>query len=178
MDETKRDNYEPLIEGLESVPPEAFGLPRPPAGLQESIFAQTCRVVRAKARQRRLVALGVVAAAYMAGITTALLWTETPGRMNSGALLTSPSIDKERKDEPFPSYIEPSELVRRSETASPEDRIRLLKQAGDIYLSDQYEIEKALQCYRRALDSRPQSLQMRVEPDDSWLLAALKDARR
>jgi hypothetical protein len=85
---------------------------------------------------------------------------------------------EERKDESHPSLIDPSELVRRSETASSEDRVRLLKQAGDLYLSDRYEIEKALQCYRRALDSLPQSMQMRVEPGDTWLLAALKDSRR
>jgi len=178
MDHQNNENTDPLIEGFESVPAEAFNLPKAREGLKDSIFSQTCQVVRARAIRRRFMILGVVAAAYIVGVTTTFLWKETFDLMDGDSQVSKRSVDDEIKDGSSPIYIEPSELVSRSEQASTTEQFRLLKQAGDLYLSEKCEIERALNCYSKALDSLPQSMQMEVNPDDSWLLAALKDGRR
>ena len=68
--------------------------------------------------------------------------------------------------------------MRRAESAPPDEKIRMLREAGDRFLSEGYDVQEALACYRKALDTMPESGRTRVEEEDSWLLAALKVARR
>jgi hypothetical protein len=162
------DENEPLMEGLDALPQDAFQLPEPPEDLRRSVFERTGRVVKARARRRRLLHLAVVAAAYIGGITTALLLTESVVRTEEVAQV---SLEKA-------PVAEPGDLVRRSETAPARERIHLLTRAGDLYLSDLYDVENALACYRSALNAMPDAERTRVATEDTWLLAALKDSRR
>jgi len=180
MDDTNRNEYEPLIEGLEDLPEDSFRFPQPSEDLRRSVFDRTIRIVRSRARRRHFITVTLVAAAYLGGITTAFLLTETAVRNggNRDAVVSSRSGNEGTTPTYGNVITAPSELEQRAESATPNERIRLLTRAGDLYLSLQYDVDKALGCYRRALNTMPASRQTVVEPDDSWLLAALKDSRR
>lgn len=164
------DENKPLMEGLDALPEDSFSLPEPPEDLRRSVFEQTRHMVKARARRRRLIHLAVVAAAYIGGITTALLLTES-------VVQTEPVLVAEVSPEEVRA-IEPGDLVRQSESAPARERIHLLTRAGDLYLSERYDVENALACYRSALNAMPDSVMTKVAAEDTWLLAALKDSRR
>ena len=180
MENMHWDENEPLAEGLDVLPEGSFRFPRPSEDLRRSVFGRTRQIVRARSRRRRFIIVAVAAAAYIGGITTALFFSETAMRDGEGrnAVVESPFGDEGTQPR-FRDFItEAGELERRSDSAPPKERTRLLTRAGDLYLSAQYDVEKALNCYRRALNTMPASRQTIIEPDDSWLLAALKDSRR
>jgi hypothetical protein len=179
MENGRFDENEPLIEGMDALPEDSFRLPRPPDDLRQSVFSRTARIVRARARRRVIVTLVVAAAAYLGGLTTAFLLPEITGRKEGPA----DAAAGVRPGSPGPQagsggIAGPDDLLQRSETAPPQERPRLLRRAGDLYLSARYDVKNALSCYRRALDAMPASERTMAEPGDTWLLAALKDARR
>jgi hypothetical protein len=51
------------------------------------------------------------------------------------------------------------------------------REAGDRYLRDENDLASAVRCYANALDSTSEN-DLAVRADDSWLLMALKQARR
>jgi hypothetical protein len=180
MENKDWNDREPLAQGVEALPEESFRFPQPSEELRMTVFNQTSKVVRARARKRRFIQVALVAAAYIGGITTAFLVAEIPIVDREGRATAQESLSGGEASQPSDrDFIsDPGELERRSESAPPEERTRLLKEAGHVYLTAQYDVEKALHCYSRALDNMPASAQTIVEPDDTWLLAALKDSRR
>ena len=72
---------------------------------------------------------------------------------------------------------DPAEMLRRVSSVPPADRIRLLKQAGDAYLLARGDLEGALHCYRQLLELASPDTTARLEGDDTWLLAALKQGQ-
>jgi hypothetical protein len=178
MKDMNGNKREPLIEGKEALPRDAFRFPEPPEGLRESIYARTRQVVRARARGRRIAVLALMAAAYIGGITTAFLATDRALREPDNGLVAALPGKKGTDQETDEWTVSPAELMRRAESALPDEKIRLLREAGDRFLSEGYDVENALACYRKALDTMPESGRTRVEEEDSWLLAALKVARR
>ena len=69
-------DQEPLAQGLDALPEESFRFPQSSGELRMTVLNQTSKVVRARARRRRLIQVALVAAAYLGGITTAFLVTE------------------------------------------------------------------------------------------------------
>jgi hypothetical protein len=181
MDDIDRNEREPLAEGLEALPEGAFDMPRPPEELRTAVLERTIRIVRGRARRRRLLILALAAAAYLGGLTTALLLTETAATNGNGrqgvAEVQPGAVDFAGNPAGNPE-AKPADLERQAESATPEERILLLTRAGDLYLSAQCDVERALDCYRRALDAMPAVRRTAAAPGDSWLLAALKDSRR
>src|SRR5688500_15600505 len=75
---------EPLLDGLEELPPGAWDLPAGDGGLRQRLLAETTAVVRSRGRRRRVRRYGDFALAYAAGIATAaIVW--------QGPLTVSPS---------------------------------------------------------------------------------------
>lgn len=192
MNDGYEKNNEPLIEGMDSIPKDAFKAVEPSPELRERILTRTTHIVGRRSRRRRLAALTLVAAAYLLGITTAfLLWGPSAlDDAGEGGGAVTESSDNETGEgteagkgteagegtaEAFPG---PDELVQQSESAPRGERVRLLKQAGDRYLSESYDVEKALACYRQLLDDMSPAQLTEVTLEDTWLLAALKDSRR
>jgi len=180
MDDTQWDKEEPLAEGLETVPEEVFQFPKSSEAFRKSLFDRTEKVLRARARRRGLVYLVVVAAAYLGGITTTFFIADKPDIWNGQKAVFVKTSPEQRAGASLPDefFAEPGELVRKSEGAAPREQTQLLTQAGDLYLSKQYDVEKALYCYSQALNAMPAQEQTQVKPDDTWLLAALKDSRK
>jgi hypothetical protein len=59
---------------------------------------------------------------------------------------------------------------------SPQPRPDLARQAGDRYAAEEGDYQSALRCYRDALDAGSDR-DRAIQPNDSWLLMVLKNAR-
>ncbi len=171
MEDRHRNEDEPLVENFDTLPDGAFCLPRPADSLRRTVLERTEEVLAARARRRFVIRLALLAAAYLGGIVTAFLATGTP---TGGTDREIAIVDGSTADSP----ADPDELVRRADSAPAGERTRLLTEAGDLYLTDHYDVEQALRCYRRALNAMPPSARSAAEPEDTWLLAALKDSRK
>lgn len=63
-------------------------------------------------------------------------------------------------------------MPSRSSASNPD----LYRQAGDRCSTEEGDLASALRCYGQALDAAPD--QVAVNPQDNWLLIALKQARQ
>lgn len=176
------DENEPLLEGQE-LPAEVWRVPAVPDSLRETVLRQTTAMVRSRSKRRRVVLAGAVAAAYVAGLATAIVARgsapETGDKVRTVTPVAAPA------QSPSPAAHEPvlaRDLLQDPEgfalllSRSPvEKRIELLKAAGDRYLNEYSDIEQALNCYRRLLSLEPTDANPNL--NDSWLLRSLKQAR-
>ncbi len=178
------DENEPLLEG-NGLPAGAWRFPSAPEGFREALLTRTSAHVRARARRRRLVIAGAVAAAYVAGLATAFgALNAMPGRKDH-----LPVISEVSHPEPVPapttaqSALAPDiwddpEQFALLYARSPRDRqAELLKAAGDRYLNEFADVKQALNYYRRLLAIAPPEHGTEPDLDDTWLLRSLKQAR-
>ena len=188
------DEDEPLLADMPGLPDGAFDGPAPPEALYDAVWRSTAGRVRRRRYYRRILAVSAVAAAYAGGLATTFALFKAPAsappRNAPTAVTESVASAKDKPVLSVESAPDPAQrgitrplgnreaLARRISEASPEERARLLKQAGDRYLKELGDIETALNCYRRLLDSLPASERGRVGRNDSWLLVALKESRR
>jgi len=177
MDNEHSDVDEPLIRGLGEIPASAFDMPEPDLSLREAIFARTATVVRGRRKRRRLAGGLALILAYGIGIVTARLWL---GAGPSGAgdpIEAMQERHRPEKQEEKAAPEAPEEIERRAFPAPREERIRLLKLAGDQYLVDYCDVDGALRCYRKYLDLVHERPAAAPGPNDSWLLLAMKQSR-
>jgi hypothetical protein len=160
---------EPLVDGL-GAGPLRFDIPRPPPGLRERLLERTAAGVRSRARWRRGRLAAALALVYAAGLATALPLVRERAGPPEPTVEPAPSPAA-------PAPLGPDEIRRRVPDAPPAERARLLRLAGDLYLQRRGDPAAALECYRQVLElsSLPAS---QLEPEDSWLLTALKQASR
>ncbi len=143
--------------------------PPPDASLlREALLRQTRRVVRRRLWGRRLAVAAALAACYFAGIGTDHLAMEQVPQSRPAPL------DKPVASAPSPPTPEALEWQALD---SPQPRPDAYREAGDRYIAEDTDYESALRCYRGALDSGSDK-DLAVQPGDSWLLMALKDARQ
>jgi hypothetical protein len=172
---------EPLEDFLKT-PPRANS-----SALRPSLLNETSRLVRRRRRARRLVIAGSLAAsALIAAVTGWLLWPEArPSE--------APPIRVAEKTEPAPPSSKPAiPLVPTMDTPklppalakewqafdAPEpQKAALFMEAGDRYVEDHQDLASALRCYRQALDAADEPM-LRINPNDNWLVTALKIDRR
>jgi hypothetical protein len=162
---------DPLLEGLPSLPRGSLRAPEPPAGLFERVHEKTRAVIRARRRRRRFVAALCLVAAYAAGLATPWrLPGDEPARPRVDDSPTAGTLTRATAD--------PGEILRQVIDTPPAERARLLRAAGDAYLSARGDVESALDCYRQVLELSGASSKLEAEPGDTWLLASLKAAHR
>ena len=149
-----------MIDGLASADPTAAS--------RDAVMALTLGVVRQRRRTRRAIALAIVIGAFAAGFATS--------RMLGGP--SSPATEPGRASRPVelaPSPPTPGAIESQAvAAATPDERVSLLRTAGDRYLTDQNDVAAALRCYRALLKLTSSTDRARSDPGDSWLLAALK----
>ena len=143
-------------------------------------------VVRSRRRRRHLGTLAVFLTVYAAGLGTALLFsTESAAPLASSPApvlpVPVPRASPAHTDKSATTAAEvalvPREILRQVRGAPPDEQRRLLKLAGDAYLTSHADIDNALYCYRQLLElTTPERKGISV-PDDSWLLVALKQDR-
>lgn len=178
------DGNEPLMDGV-PVPPEAFRRPCPPEGLRDRVLAQTGAVVRRRRRARRGLLIAVLAAAYAGGAGTALWLAPEAAAPAASPVLTAaapapPAVPA--AETPVPAL--PDEILRDSERftlllnrVTPERRLELLQEAGNRWLDDYGDVERAVTCYRQFLDQAPPGRLAEFHPNENWLLRSLRLAR-
>ena len=169
-----------LIEGTRELPGSAFQEADAPGALRESILRRTTAVLRARARRRKALVLASWLIAYAAGAGTVLTasraWTGPEGRGASPFVAPGPAVEKAPTVD-APAEPDPRSLVRKARWGPPAERYRLLKGAGDRFLNGFGDIERALECYRKALALAARGEPARAEPGDSWLFTVLVQSR-
>jgi hypothetical protein len=162
------EDREPLVDGL-GPGPVRFDVPSPPAALRAALLERTAGAVRSRARWRRVRFAAALLLVYAAGLATlAPFLRERAHEPRAGTQAPAP------RDVAL-APPGPEEMLRRVPAAPPQDRARLLQLAGDRFLAERGDPGAALECYRQAFEIAPLA---GAEPQDSWLLISLKQARR
>jgi hypothetical protein len=182
MSGERSEESEPLLEGTGALPRGAWDAPHVSAELREALLRRTSAIVRRRPRRWRALVVCAVAAAYVAGVGTVVWWpraADTAGMPVTTAQnppLTGPQATEKPVAVAAPS-VDPSDLLARVASAPRDEQIRLLRQAGDLYLSQWGDVAGALYCYRQVLELMPASQPIALESSDTWLFASLKLAR-
>lgn len=146
---------------------DAFEQADPSGAARAAVFARTLSVQRRRRVVRRVAAAAIVVGAYAAGLVTPRPAVTAP------ASEPPPRAEIQAPTRAAPDTGDPRELERRASVAATKnERVDLLRAAGDHYLGDRGDIEAALRCYRQLIDAAPNDLQS--DSADSWLLSALK----
>jgi hypothetical protein len=150
--------------------------PPPPGqtpGLRQRLLDRTTKALRRRRWMRRLgwaaaLAVGCLGAVLFLTLRPAPAPTPTP---------TPPPPDK---DGPAPPVVEQSRPSAHDlEWVAVEDserRAEPYRAAGDRYLTEHGDLDAALRCYGEALN-RGGDEALAINPEDSWLLMMIKDAR-
>jgi hypothetical protein len=152
-------------------PLDALLAPRPAAPPCLDVFDQTVKALRRQHRNRRLAGIGVLIATYAAGLFTVLACQPPREDLRVAAMrpIEPPLVEPVP---PAPSGTDLEWIALDHPEAAP----GLYRQAGDRHLADADPADAA-RCYGNALDTgKPQDLD--VSSDDSWLLIAIKQARK
>ena len=139
--------------------------------LREELLTRTTRVVR---RRRRLRHGGLAAsfvAVYLIG-----LWC---GRLGVQSAEPTPASETEASRVRADSeLLLQGGVLAQVANAPAQEKLRLLRLAGDNYLADGHDVRGALRCYRQWMELAPPALRSQADPEDSWLLLALKEGQR
>jgi len=193
-----------LLPAGRGLSPGDFRLPAARAEFRTALAKETGRLVQRRSRQRRWARAGQFALAYAAGVLTVLALGRqlTAPQPKAVDVVVAPNKDAPSAAAPAPAAeqpkpatptlaasppaappksderrLSPEELRARVAGAPRDEQIRLLRLAGDRYLYDYEDVAAALHCYRQVLELDPPNQRRPFEPDDSWLLAELKNAR-
>jgi hypothetical protein len=140
----------------------------PPGGpLRRELLGRTTRALRRRHLRRRLGAAGVLVAAYAAGLLTVAAVTPPEP--------AAPLREVARSAQPPGPPVTPAGLEWRA-LERPAQAGELYRQAADRYL-DEGDAGNAMRCYANALEEAGAG-GLEVSPDDSWLLIAIKRARK
>ena len=153
--------------------------PAEPAGLRDRALLQAAPILR----RRRIVRRSLWGAgALAASIVLFALWSwsqhEAPKTPEEPPPLAqqkpAPAPPVEEKKEPTPSTMPLAVALEwKAFDAAEKERAKLYVLAGNRYLDEHQDMTSALRCYRQALDTADAPMR-EVQPDDSWLLTALK----
>jgi hypothetical protein len=175
---------EPLIDGVSALPSGDYITPTPSPELRDRVWRSTAAVVRARPRRRRIAFGCCVLAAYAAGMATVRIagpagGSREPGLPETAVTLVSNELGvpplAQVSVEPLPPS--PAALEAHLAALPRPERPRLLKQAGDRYLSEDLDLVNALYCYRRFLKIEERTPRGPAEPGETWFLQALRLAR-
>ena len=182
----------PLIDGLDELPAGAFDLVD--EGFERSSCAQQRILIpfvadlRRRRRLRHARWFASLAAAFLVGLVTpAWLWRTPPvlAPTDSSTISQVPAPPEAAPDDAaerpdataVADDLDPAELRRQVATAPPAEQRRLLRAAGDIYLSRYDDVRAAIYCYQQLLELETALGEADPRDDDSWLLANLRYSR-
>lgn len=186
MSESRGEHDESLLSDLE-FPAGAFDLPDHVAALRERVLRETTQVVRGHRRRKRTLRVAGWGMAYAAGVLSAWFGlrqlTESPREAMTAQQTTPETKEAVARKEPSKTAAPqrrttPEELRARVAGANRDEQIDLLRRAGDLYLNERNDLRSAVTCYQQVLELAETPEQLAVLPDDSWLLAELKQAQR
>ena len=145
--------------------------------LKADLLSRTGRHVRSAARLRLAGRVAVCLACFMAGAAAAWLLPGADQRIETIVVRKAPAVDATDSPPAVVRAPSPAELELEAEQMSVKaEAARRFREAGDRYLRDHADYRAALRCYRNFLDEADPD-QLRITPDDTWLLTSLKRAR-
>jgi hypothetical protein len=161
-----------MTDYFERIPDPVDALLTPTSGpindvFRHDVLTRSTAVLRRRRRLRRLTRLTALAACYVAGLMTLhdVRPVATPG--------TAPVIQAAIPDE-----IPNSAVALEWEALDhPDQSAPLYRAAADRYLTEDADLQGAVRCYGNSL-TRGNTEELTIEPTDSWLLIAIKDARQ
>ena len=158
--------------------------PKPAVGndpLRVELLSRTEGRLRFDRRMRMVGQVGVCVACFVAGLGVAFL-RPTPEPMvlyvQAPPVADAPGSPTDAPSKgPVPRVLSPPQLELEAEkTLVKAESARRFREAGDLYLRDYADYRAALRCYRNFLDEADPA-DLRITPDDTWLLTSLKRAR-
>ena len=154
------------------------GAATPNGRLKAELLDRTGRHLRWTNRVMFARRAAVYLACFAGGAAAAWLLPVTDQRVESVVVRMVPAAAD--PGSPPPALVQvpsPAELELEAEqTPVKAEAARRFREAGDRYLRDYADYRAALRCYRNFLDEADPE-QLRVTPDDTWLLTSLKRAR-
>jgi hypothetical protein len=146
------------------------------------LLETTTRVIRARRRRRVAMQLAAVILAFISGmLTMAQLPSPSTKSTPSTSSTTSTTIASEMPTDTIESdppatqiYADPEALARAYDAAAPEERLRLLRGAGDYELNDRGDVRSALAYYEQWVRLADDTARKQYNEEDTWLLASLK----
>jgi hypothetical protein len=145
----------------------------PDDAFRRRVLESTAGVLRRRRLVRRLTRVAALAACYAAGLLTMhVLHPTAPPQAPSAVTASAVPAPVDQPAAP------PSALAEEWEAVDHPDRAgELYRAAGDRYLAEESDPRAAVRCYGNALSAGPVA-DLTIEPGDSWLLVAIKDARQ
>ena len=169
-----------MTDSYSREPDPLEGMLRPPAlpeieTLRQTVYQRTRRVIN----RRRLVRRFAYAAALLVSFGVGVLATRMIAKTDVGerGRVSAPSASPGALPQPRSPSPDDSPLAREWIALESEDhRHELYRQAGDRYMTEEFDPQSALRCFSNALDNGTEQ-DLAISSDDNWLLMAIKDAR-
>jgi hypothetical protein len=149
--------------------------------LRQELLGRTLALVPSHRSRRMLAVAASLAACFLLGMLAMGLLRVF------GAAREAPAVaDGEPPPKALPPPAAPPKRVSNPSTAltkeweafdSKDRRVERFVRAGNQYLQEQEDIGSALRCYRQAVAAAAPA-DLVVQPEDNWLVMALKTARR
>ena len=163
---SSHDDDDALIAGTDSYPPESMIWPMPAPGIHDRILIGTLASLRGRRRRWQIVRSLAMVLVFAGGVAAGrVAWTSDEPQDETPGVLAP--IEAE-----LPFEDDPMLLEMRAEHPLTVDAARLLRRAGDLFLSERMDIRGATRCYGRYLKLTPDDRSPGRE--DTWLLASLK----
>jgi hypothetical protein len=148
----------------------------PNDALKERVRDRTTRVLRWRRRGKRGGWALIMAVCYLGGLATSHWFappqpTDAPQRQSAPVVAVQTAPADEQQTTKIPSNAE------FAANDQPALRALLLREAGDYCLEQHSDCEAALRYYSASIEVGGVSA-LADSSDDSWLLMAIKDARR
>jgi hypothetical protein len=166
-------------EALGALDPSAGSEAAPDPAFRALLLARTQSAVRARRRRGALLRGAAAALLFAAGWLLGAHGSprdDVPASPPVVGSVPVPAGEGERAPALPPN---PADLERALARAEPAERRAALRRAGDAYLGGALaDPSAALHCYQELLADRPGGESLEISGRDSWLLKALKVARR
>jgi hypothetical protein len=160
------------LDGLLAPQP----LPPETDALRQAIYSRTRLVLRRRRGLRLLAYAAALVVSFVAGLLAMrAVMRDVP------APIPEPSVRRQEESPPAEKTLVPPEEPALAQEwrafDSIEHRGELYRQAGNSYMTAEYDPQSALRCYTNALDSGTEK-DLTISTDDNWLLMAIKNARQ
>jgi hypothetical protein len=183
MNQPAPEHEDSLLPGLD-YPSGSFDLPADLTALRSRLLRDTTHVVHGRRRRKKFLRMAGWGMAYAAGALS--VWfalrpvtsVESPKEAIAVQQPPKAAPTTTKKQPALSRRVTPEELRARVAGAKRDEQIELLRRAGDLYLNERNDLRSAVTCYQQVLELAETPEQLAVLPDDSWLLAELKNSQR
>jgi len=172
---------------------EAVGLPDPDPAFRARLLERTTARIRRRRHTRLLAQAAALLVAFTGGMVTTLFFDRAPAQQSPTQLVTENEPDTEPPGSlptapeqaivtaaapEFSAQLlaDPEALTFRYNEATPEERLRLLRAAGDHYFYMEHDLNLAADFYRRYIEGLGENADFLFIDTTNWLFASISTA--